>query len=133
MFGEMNLAKDVFGVASHASEARIASAKGQKDEAVSHWQKAVQIQDTLRYDEPSDWYYPVRESLGAALLAVGKPSEAEQVFREDLVRNPRNPRSLFGLKESLLAQQKNADAAWVKSQLAVAWQDADSKLSLADL
>jgi tetratricopeptide (TPR) repeat protein len=132
-FGEMNLAKDVFGVASHATEARIASAKGQKEEAVTHWQTAVQIQDTLRYDEPADWYYPVRESLGAALLTVGKPAEAEQVFREDLVRNPRNPRSLFGLKESLIAQQKVADAAWVEGQLAVAWQDADTKISLPDL
>ena len=133
MFGEMNFAKDVFAVASNIIDARIALAKGRKDEAITDLQKAVQIQDTLRYDEPADWYYPVRESLGATLLAAGKPVEAEQVFREDLVRNPRNPRSLFGLKESLVAQQKEADALLVEEQLAVAWQDADTRLSLSDL
>jgi tetratricopeptide (TPR) repeat protein len=133
MFGEMNFAKDVFAVASNVINARLALAKAQKDQAIADLQKAVQIQDALQYDEPADWYYPVRESLGATLLAVGKPAEAEQIFREDLIRNPRNPRSLFGLKESLLAQQKGADASLVEEQLAVAWQDADTKLSLSDL
>ena len=101
MFGEQNKAKDVLGVAGHVIEARIATANGKKDEAIDHWRKAVEIQDSLNYTEPADWYYPVRESLGAALLNAGKPTEAEQVFRADLQQNPRNPRSLFGLMESL--------------------------------
>ncbi len=133
MFGEMNHAQDVLAVASRVIDARIALAKGQKEVALSHFQKAVELQDALRYDEPADWYYPVRESLGAALLAAGKPDQAEQVFREDLSRNPRNPRSLYGLRESLLAQQKASDATWVESQLAIAWKDADTQLALSDL
>src|SRR5215475_6816329 len=127
-FGEMNLASDVFGVATYAADARIAAAKGQRDEAVMHWKRAVEIQDTLNYDEPADWYYPVRESLGAALLANGKPAEAEAVFRGDLERNPRNPRSLFGLHQALAAQNKTSDAAWVDRQFAEAWKNADAKL-----
>jgi len=127
-FGEMNLASDVFGVATHAADARISAAKGQRDEAVMHWKRAVEIQDTLNYDEPADWYYPVRESLGAALLANGKPAEAEAVFRGDLERNPRNPRSLFGLHQALAAQNKTSDAAWVDRQFAEAWKNADAKL-----
>jgi len=132
-FGEMNQASDVFAVAAYVIEARIASAKGREDDTVAHFQKAVELQDMLRYDEPADWYYPVRESLGAALLANGKPAEAERIFRDDLRRNPRNPRSLFGLKESLTQQQKLTDAAWVETQFTEAWKDADTKLSLADL
>lgn len=50
-----------------------------------------------------DWYHPVRESLGGALLRAGGAAEAEAVFRANLERNPRNPRSLFGLAESLRA------------------------------
>lgn len=133
MFGEQNLAREVFGVATHVIEARIAAAKGQKEQAVGHWKKAVEIQDTLNYDEPADWYYPVRESLGAALLSAGNAAGAEEVFRADLVRNLRNPRSLFGLKESLVAQGKTADAAWVDSQLVIAWTNADTRLSISDL
>ena len=34
--------------------------------------------------------------------------EAEQVFRDDLKRNPKNPRSLWGLSRALRAQKKNA-------------------------
>jgi len=132
-FGEMNKARDVFGLAAHVLEARIAEAKGQKDESIEHWQKAVDMQDNLNYDEPADWYYPVRESLGAAFLNAGKPAEAEQVFRADLLQNPRNPRSLFGLKESLAAQGKTADASWVERQFAAAWKNATKGLSLSDL
>ena len=62
--------------------------------------------DKVPYDEPPVFFYPVRESLGAALLLSGKAQEAERVFREDLVRHPRNPRSLFGLHESLAKQNK---------------------------
>ena len=133
MLGEQNKASDVLGVASHVIEARIAAAKGQKEQAITHWKQAVEIQDTLNYDEPADWYYPVRESLGAALLAAGKPADAEPVFREDLRQNPRNPRSLFGLIEALTAQGKTADAAWVERQFKEAWKGADTKLTLASL
>ena len=133
MLGEQNKAAAVLAVASHVIEARIAAAQGQRDAAIAHWKKAVEIQDTLNYDEPADWYYPVRESLGAALLTAGKAADAESVFREDLRQYPRNPRSLFGLKEALRAQGKEADAAWVDRQFKETWKNADTTLTLAAL
>jgi len=63
----------------------------------------VHLQDGLLYIEPPDWYYPIRESLGAAFLRAGDPKGAERTFRDDLTRNPRNARSLFGLAEALKA------------------------------
>ncbi len=50
--------------------------------------EAVAVQDTLKYDEPQDWFFPVRESLGAALLMKGDTAGAEKVFRDDLDRSP---------------------------------------------
>jgi len=132
-FGGFNSAKDILSLALEVIDARIAGARGQKDEAISHWRKAVQVQDAMLYNEPADWYYLIRESLGAALLSAGKASEAEQVFRDDLQRNPRNPRSLFGLMNSLKAQQRDSDAGWVERQFKEAWKEADSNLQLADL
>jgi TolA-binding protein len=76
------------------------------------------------------WFYPVRESLGAALLLSGDAAGAERVFREDLVRFPRNPRSLFGLRESLVAQKKTADAAWVTRAFDAAWARSSAPLTL---
>lgn len=128
-----NFVNDVMAVAAHVIEARIAAAKGNNDEAVAHWKAAVEKEDALNYMEPADWYYPVRESLGAALLKSGNAMEAEKVFREDLQNNQRNPRSLFGLAESLKAQKKAEDAAWVERQFKAAWKDADTKLEIAGL
>ncbi len=132
-FGEQNSAKDVMVIAGHVLDARIAMAQSKKEDAIEHLKQAVAAQDALNYDEPADWYYPVRESLGATLLAAGQAQEAEQVFREDLVRNPRNPRSLFGLMQCLRAQQKEADAAWVERQFKTAWRGADTKLQISEL
>ena len=128
-----NKARDFLGLAASILDARIAAAHGDSGRAIAFWTKAVQIEDRFRYNEPPEWYYPVRESLGAALLSAGKAAEAEQVFREDQRQNPRNPRSLFGLMQSLKAQQRDADAAWVKRQFNEAWKSADTTLSISDL
>ena len=114
-------------------DAKLAEAQGDRAAAIEAMKKAVAAQDALAYDEPPDWFFPVRESLGGALLRAGKPAEAEAVFREDLVRNPRNGRSLYGLWQSLKTQSKTADAEWAKSQFEAAWKDADASLSVENL
>jgi hypothetical protein len=129
----LNKLNDVLGVASQVASARVAAARGNLPEAIDHWRKAAELQDALIYDEPADWYYPVRESLGAALLAASDAKAGEQAFRDDLQRNPRNPRSLFGLMNALKAQQREEDAAWVEGQFKKAWSSADTKLTLKDL
>ncbi|GAC1633369.1 MAG: hypothetical protein NVS9B14_07990 [Candidatus Acidiferrum sp.] len=125
--------KWVHAVARAVLKARIAEAQGKQDDAIKFWLGAVEAQDKLSYDEPADWYYPVRESLGAAYMRVNKPYDAEMAFRADLEKNPRNPRSLFGLKEALAAQSSDSDAAWVDRQFKEAWKNADVSLKLADL
>jgi tetratricopeptide (TPR) repeat protein len=132
MFG-FNKARTVLGLALDIVDARIAATQGDHKSSIDHWRHAVATQDSLAYDEPPDWYYPVRESLGAALAADGEYAEAEEVFREDLAQNPRNPRSLFGLLETLKAQKKSSDAAWVQAQFDEAWKSADTKLSFKDM
>ena len=119
-------------VASSALDARIATARGEHDRAIKFWQQAVAAADQLPYDEPPVWFYPVRESLGASLLAAGRAADAERVFRDDLVKHPRNARSLFGLQAALTKQGKDADAAWVQREFNEAWKNADTKLTLED-
>jgi len=101
--------------------------------AAEQWKRAADIQDHLVYDEPPAWYYPVRESWGAALLLSGDAAGAETVFREGLRRSPKNGRMLFGLLESLKAQRKTDDAAWVQREFDAAWKGADITLRLKDL
>lgn len=129
-WGTNNKVKDVLALASEILAARMAATV---NEAIPHWERAVAMQDALTYDEPPAWYYPVRESLGAALLQAGRASEAEKVLREGLRCSPRNGRILFALVESLKAQGKSEDAAWVRRELDAAWAKADVKLKLEEL
>jgi tetratricopeptide (TPR) repeat protein len=131
--GQMNSNESMLAVMNETIAAKLDAAKGRAESAIIHWWAAAEAQDKLNYTEPPDWYYPVRESLGGALLASGKSKDAEGVFREDLRRNPRNPRSLFGLKESLRAQHLENAAAWVEREFQKAWKNADTELKIGDL
>ena len=128
-----NKAKDIMKIAENVLGAKIALAKKDTAGAISMLRDAVAIQDKLNYGEPPDWFYPVRENLGGALLMSGDAAAAEKVFREDLDRNPRNPRSLFGLQQSLLQQKRDYDAGFVKKQLDASWKGSSHVLKLDDL
>ena len=128
-----NSAKSALELAILVLDARITEAKGNKTDAIALWQKAVTLLDTFAYNEPADWYYPVRESLGGALLRNNQPTLAEAIFRRDLEQNPGNGRSLFGLWHSLLSQKRDADAALVKIRFDAAWKYATVTLEVAHL
>jgi tetratricopeptide (TPR) repeat protein len=121
--------KAILGLAANVLAGEIAARSGQTDVAVRHLLAAVAEQDGHWFTEPPVWYFPVRQSLGAALLSGGRPAEAEAVYRDDLKRNPDNGWSLFGLAQSLRAQGKTADAAAVEARFQQAWSRADVTLT----
>ena len=127
-----NSTADMLKVMDAVLEGRIARAKSDGAGAVEAFTRAVAAEDSLSYDEPADWYYPVRESLGAALLGTSRLAEAERVFREDLQRNPRNGRSLFGLWQTLIQRGNDAGAARLETEFKEAWKHAEVQLRLAD-
>jgi tetratricopeptide (TPR) repeat protein len=129
----LNSAESVLKIASNQLDARIKWARVDRASSIESWRRAVVAQDALNYDEPPGWYYAVRESLGAALLLSGDAAQAEHVFRDDLRENPRNGRSLFGLRESLKAQGKTDAAVLVDREFATAWKSADTQLRIEDL
>jgi tetratricopeptide (TPR) repeat protein len=128
-----NKAKDIMKIAESVLGAQIAMAKKDTDGAIAMMKEAVAIQDSLKYGEPPDWFFPVRESLGAALLMKGDTSGAETVFREDLDRNPRNPRSLYGLQQALKKQGRDYDAGFVETQFNASWKGSAKSLTVEDL
>jgi tetratricopeptide (TPR) repeat protein len=128
-----NKAKDILEIAKDVLGAKIAMAKKDSAEAIAMLREAVTIQDTLKYGEPPDWFYPVRESLGGALLMTGDAARAEKVFRADLDRNPRNPRSLWGLRQALLQQKREYDAGFIQKEFETSWKGGAQVLKLDDL
>jgi tetratricopeptide (TPR) repeat protein len=128
-----NKAKDIMKIAKDVLGAKIAVAKKDNNGAIAMLREAVAIQDTLKYGEPPDWFYPVRESLGATLLMSGDAAAAEKVFRDDLERNLRNPRSLWGLHQALLQQKRGYDAGFIQKQFEASWKGGAQALKLDDL
>ncbi len=120
--------KAPISVAVHALMGEMATRSGDFNSGVAHFREALKIEDAGLYFEPPKWYYPIRQSLGAALLKAGKNAEAEAVYREDLRRFPENGWSLHGLAAALRAQGKTADAVAVDKRFEKAWSGADVKL-----
>jgi tetratricopeptide (TPR) repeat protein len=128
-----NKAKDIMKISEDVLGAKIAMARKDNAQAIALLTAAVGIQDTLKYGEPPDWFFPVRESLGGVLLMNGDAAGAEKVFRADLDRNPRNPRSLFGLQQALKAQGRDYDAGFVETEFRDSWKGGENQLKVEDL
>ena len=114
-------APDILRIARHVLEGRIAQADGNLGQAIQEFEVAVEIQDSLPYTEPEYWYYPVRQSLGAALLASGRAADAEQVFRESLIEAPNNAWALYGLMQAYQAQGDEVARAETEKLFTRAW------------
>lgn len=128
-----NKASAIMPIAENMLNSKMAEIEGNREQAIEYLREGVAFQDKLHYNEPPDWFFSIRESLGGALLRSQRYAEAEQVFRDDLEKHPRNGRSLFGLLESLKKQSRQTEAAWVEREFNKAWQYSDTKLEVSDL
>ena len=126
---EAETEQQMLKVAERVAAGELAVKRRQFPEAIRALKEAVALEDKLRYNEPPLWTIPARQNLGAVLMAVGRPIEAEGVYREDLKRNPENGWSLFGLAQSLRAQEKMEEARTVEDRFRQAWARADIKLT----
>jgi tetratricopeptide (TPR) repeat protein len=125
----LNSGKPLLRLAGKVLAGEIAATEGRTDDAVQSLNQAIEIEDQLVYDEPRPWYQPVRQNLGAVLLAAKRAAEAETVYREDLKRNPNNGWSLYGLTQSLKARGNKKQAALEDQFFQKAWRRADVKLA----
>jgi tetratricopeptide (TPR) repeat protein len=123
-----NTAKAILSVAPEMLAGELDAAQGRHDSAIAHFQRAAMLEDALVYTEPEEWHYPPRQALGAALLAAGRPREAEVIYWQELRRHPENGWSLFGLALAQEAQGHAAQAADTRARFQKAWAQADIQL-----
>ena len=121
----LSRATQVLDVAVAAARGELALARGERVAGLAELEQAVAAEDGLAYNEPADWFFPVRHLLGAAQLEAGLAADAEATFRADLARHPANGWALRGLAAALRAEHRDADAALVEQQFKAAWKDAD--------
>jgi tetratricopeptide (TPR) repeat protein len=121
-------AADVIGIARLVLQAKIAENAGDTRSAIARLEEASLREDGLAYDEPPDWWYPVRWDLGTTLLRAGQAARAEKAFRADLAQHPHDGWALSGLSKALAAQGKRAESRSVLAEARDAWKDADVPL-----
>jgi len=113
-----NSMSEILRVAESMLQGEIQYRKGSYEEAFTSLRKAVELDDSLPYDEPWGWMQPARHALGALLLEQGQAEEAETVYKTDLglmpgiarsLTHPKNVWALQGLTDALKAQGKTSD------------------------
>ncbi len=112
-------------IGSSTLTGEIESAEGRHDDAIKSLRDAVALQDSLNYEEPPVWYYPVRETLGIEMIEDGKTADAEQVFRDDLKQYPEDGWALEELAICLRARNASDESATVEDRFKKAWAHAD--------
>jgi len=125
---ENNNAADLVQIAYKILSAELYAKRGHYDRSISLLRDAVDMESNLTYQEPPDWFFSVRHSLGHVLVNAGRFAEAERVYRQDLVTYPENGWALMGLYNSLVGQGKLAEARSVKERFDAAWKHADIKI-----
>ena len=114
-------ATDLILLAETVARARFASATGRSNEAIKLYRDAIEVEARIPYMEPPFWYYPVHQSLGAALYRAGKYQEAQEAFTAALARYPNNGWALYGLAASERALGRKPFAAAAQAALGRAW------------
>jgi tetratricopeptide (TPR) repeat protein len=129
---------DILAIAAEMLKGEIHYRKGNYDDAFAHLRKAVELDDTLPYDEPWGWMQPARHALGALLLEQNLVEEAVQVYRADLgldntlsraSQHPDNVWSLHGYVECLQRLGKHKEAASARLRLDLALARADVEIT----
>jgi tetratricopeptide (TPR) repeat protein len=126
-------AREIVRTARAVANGRLADARNDLPAAIRAYQEAVDLQDALPYTEPPYWYYPVRQSLGAALLRAGRLDAAEQAFRASLARTPSNGWALRGLVEVYRQRGDAAALSAAQQRFGTTWLGKDGPPALSVL
>lgn len=126
-------ALSVLQVAEDVVRARAAQAENDVGGSIALWKKAAETQDTIPYMEPPYWYYPVRQSLGAALLKNGQPADAAKEFVAALDRARSSAWALFGLQQAAKAQGDSAAETKAADEFSKAWKGDPGTVTLERL
>jgi tetratricopeptide (TPR) repeat protein len=120
----VHAAKNLLGTVAGILEGEIERSAGDVNGAIRAFEKAVELEDAMTYDEPEPLPFAARHWLGAALLEAKQYADAERVYREELEDHPHNGWSLLGLKNALAG--RGVTSPEVDADLAASWSRSDT-------
>jgi tetratricopeptide (TPR) repeat protein len=121
-----NTVQDILAIAAEMLDGEIAYREGRFEDAFAHLRRAIELDDSLPYDEPWGWMQPTRHAYGALLLEQGRVEEAAEVYAADLgldptlsrpCQHPNNVWSLHGYHECLQRLGRTAEAVIIGQRL----------------
>ena len=120
-----NPAHAVYPLARKMMAGELAFREGDHERAFAELRAGVAIEDELLYDEPPSWLQPTRHALGALLMASGRYRDAQEVYEQDLAKNPKNGWGLLGLEQASRRLGETEGLDELARQRAKAWKRAD--------
>jgi len=125
---EINTATDLIAIAINVLEGEIAAKNLNYDTAIQKLTRAVEIEDSLNYNEPPDWFFSVRHNLATVLIEAGSLEDAIEVLQQDLKNFPENGWALSGLTRPYHDTEQELLWNEYKERFFRAWEHADVAL-----
>lgn len=126
---QINSLETIVDIARKVLKGEILASEGNYDESIELLTQAVALEDGLNFQEPPDWFFSVRHTLGAVQIEAGDYADAVKTFEEDLKVLPKNGWAQHGLR---LAYQNLNDREMVNQldeDLARSWATADVEIT----
>src|SRR5262249_6554256 len=118
-------------LARQVLDGRIAMLEGRPADAARVFRAAAAAQDKAGWgSDPPPWWYPVRRSLAAAELELGRPAHAAKEARASLKAWPQDGLTLQVLAAAEAAQGQAADAQRTEAERQQWWRGGPLKLAL---
>lgn len=99
------------------------------NDAISAFEKAVNIEDDMVYNEPRDWMLNPKQYLANALLKDNQPEKARIILEKDLKNNRENGWALYGIWQALNKEHKKNEAKKIFVRFNTSFKKADIKLN----
>ncbi|MGM5471102.1 hypothetical protein ACS386_12560 [Flavobacteriaceae bacterium LMO-SS05] len=125
---DINSVYELVRIAQKVLNAEILAKERKFEDSISLLKEAIAMEDALNYNEPPDWFFSIRQHLGAIEIETGHYKEAIVTYTEDLKRLPKNGWAYHGL---MMAYEKLKDDKNFKKTKALfekSWAYADVKL-----
>ena len=127
-FSPFSAAIDGAIIAENLLSGTIALTEKRFSDAIASFQKAVNKDEKMVYNEPRDWLLNPKHYLGDAYIKANRLTEAKNILQKDLLNNNENGWALFGLWQVLTAEKKKSEANKMLVRFRKAFDKADIKL-----
>lgn len=129
-----NTCVDILAIAGAMLDGELEYRRGNIEAGFEHLRRAINLDDSLPYDEPRGWMQRTRHAYGALLFEQGRVEKAAAVYSADLgldatlpraLQHPNNVWSLHGYHECLKNVGRDDEARNTGQQLKLAEAVAD--------